>query len=60
MQVNTYISAGDYETLAKHKPAEFETVAKYMADILRKKAEYLEASFSADGTPKVPQHERVG
>ena len=59
MQVTIYISAGDYETLAKQKPAEFKTVAQFMADILRKKAEYLDASFSADGTPRVPQHERV-
>ena len=58
MQVSTYISAGDYETLANNKPAEFETVPQFMADILRKKAEYLKGAFAADGTPKVPQHER--
>lgn len=38
MQVSTYITAGDYETLAKHKPKEFETVPQYMAELLRNRA----------------------
>lgn len=41
MQVSTYITAGDYETLGKHKPKEFETVPQYMAEILRNKAKAL-------------------
>lgn len=58
MQVNTYISAGDYQTLADNKPAEFDTVPQYMADILRKKAEFLKNLTKADGTPMVPQYPR--
>lgn len=38
MQVSTYISAKDYETLGNNKPAE-KTVPQFMADILREKAE---------------------
>jgi hypothetical protein len=41
MQVSTYITAGDYETLGKHRPKEFETVPQYMAEILRNKAKAL-------------------
>lgn len=58
MQVSTYISAGDYQTLADHKPKDFETVPQFMTDILRKKAEFLRKTMRADGTPIVPQHER--
>jgi len=59
MQVSTYISAGDYQTLADNKPKDLETVPQFMADILRKKAEFLRETVSADGTPIVQQHERV-
>jgi hypothetical protein len=59
MQVSTYISAGDYQTLADNKPKEFETVPQFMADVLRKKAEFLRQTVGADGAPIVPQHERV-
>lgn len=41
MQVSTYISSGDYETLGKHKPSDKETVPQYMAEILRIEAERL-------------------
>jgi hypothetical protein len=37
MQVSTYITAGDYDTLGKHKPNE-QTVPQFMAEILRNKA----------------------
>ena len=59
MQVSTYISAGDYQTLADNRPKEFDTVPQFMADILRKKAEFLKLTTGADGAPIVPQHERV-
>jgi hypothetical protein len=59
MQVSTYISAGDYQTLADNKPKEFDTVPQFMTDILRKKAEFLRQTVAADGAPIVPQHERV-
>jgi hypothetical protein len=59
MQVSIYISAGDYQTLADNKPKGFETVPSFIADILRKKAEFLKATTGADGAPIVPQHERV-
>lgn len=58
MQVNTYISAKDYELLAKNKPAEFETVPQFMAEILRNKAEFYRKAVSSEGTPVVPQYER--
>lgn len=58
MQVNTYVSTNDYETLSKNKPAEFDTVPKYMADIIRKKAEFFRETISGDGNPTVPQYER--
>ena len=58
MQVSTYISAGDYQTLADNKPKDFDTVPQFMADILRKKAEFFRLSTTADGTPIVPMHER--
>jgi len=37
MQVSTYITSGDYDTLGKHKPSE-QSVPQFMADILRQKA----------------------
>lgn len=58
MQVNTYISAKDYETLAKNKPAEFETVPQYMAEILWNKAEFFRTVISPEGNPIIPQYER--
>ena len=59
MQVSTYISAADYETLGKNKPKECETVPQFMTDILRKKAEFFRTTTSASGEPVIPQHERV-
>jgi len=38
MQLNTYISTKDYETLYKAKPAQYKSVASFMADIIRQRA----------------------
>ena len=40
MQVSTYITAGDYETLGHHKSKD-QTVPQFMAEILREKAAEL-------------------
>lgn len=53
-----YLAIPDIETLDKHKP-EGTTVTQFATQILHQKAEALRASFSADGTPMVPQHERT-
>lgn len=58
MQVSIYISETDYETLSKNKPEDFRTVSMFLADILRKKAEYFRKQFTADGTPIVSQYPR--
>jgi hypothetical protein len=59
MQVSIYISESDYDTLSSNKPKDFRTVAMFLADVLRKKAEFYRQTIGADGTPMVPQHERV-
>lgn len=58
MQVSIYISENDYETLSTNKPAEFRTNAMFLADVLRKKAEFFRKAIGADGTPMVPQYPR--
>ena len=41
MQVSIYISETDFETMRQNKPNEFRTVSMFLADVLRKKAEYF-------------------
>jgi len=58
MQVSIYVSEADYETLSGNKPTEFRTTSMFLADILRKKAEFFRKVTGADGTPIVPNYER--
>ena len=73
MQINTYISTKDFETLSKAKPKQFKTVGLFMADVIHERAveeerrqAYFTASglpaarktFNAQGEPIIPQYER--
>jgi hypothetical protein len=58
MQVNIYVKDSDYDTLAKHKPADSKTTSAFMTDILRKRAEFLRSTETPEGTPIVQQYER--
>jgi len=73
MQINTYISEKDFETLCKAKPGKYKSVPSFMADIIRQRAQEEErraAQFDATGlpfthkrmttedVPIIPQYER--
>jgi hypothetical protein len=50
MQVSTYVSTGDYETLSFNKPFGM-TTPQFFAEILREKAESLRKTPSKPGGP---------
>jgi len=57
MQVNTYVSESDFETLIKHKPQNTST-SSFMSDIIRKRAEFLRSTETTEGTPIIQIYER--
>lgn len=56
--VNIYVSEKDYETFIKHRPTELKTTTRFIADILRKKAEFLRSTETTEGAPVIQQYER--
>jgi hypothetical protein len=59
MQVNTYISEGDYATLARNLPDGVDTVSKYMAAIIRERAAMHNVkTMNKVGEPIIPMYPR--
>lgn len=57
MQVSIYVTADDYEQLAKNKPQD-RSVPQHMTDIIKDKAEFYRKIVSKDGNPIIPQYVR--
>lgn len=55
---SVYVSASDAESVEKHRNPG-ETTTQAFGRIIKEKADYYSKTEGADGTPMVPQHERV-